>query len=139
MQIGLVSNNCRVCNNMCWPRPRLERTPRRFPEDIAGCENVRTYTERQRKAETHFQALPGASQNVGPEAFQRHIFKHFQAQARMLAQKPSRDTFSSISRRKPECGPRIVPGTHFQTFPGASQNVGSERFQTHFQAFPGAS
>ena len=100
--------------------------------------------------ETHFQAFPGASQNVGPEWFQAHIFKHFQAQARMWVQNASthifkhfqaqarmwvqnasRHTFSSISRRKPECLPRTLPDTHFQAFPDASQNVSPERFQTH--------
>ena len=83
----------------------------------------------------HFQAFPGANQNVGSESFQRQIFNHFQAQARMCAQKASRDTFSNISRRKPECGTRTLPETQFQSFPGpfpaAGENVGAESFQKH--------
>ena len=93
-------------------KPRPECKPRRLPE-------------------THFQTFPSRCQNVGPECFQRHIFKHFQAQARRWAQRPSRHTFSSISKPRPECEPRTLPETHFQAFPSPSQNVSPESFQTH--------
>ena len=58
--------------------------------------------------ETHVQAFPGALENVSPERFQKNIFKHFQAQARMKSRK--------------------LPETHFQAFPGAGQNVSLESF-----------
>ena len=85
----------------------------------------------RRLLKTYFQAFPSPGQNVGPERVQTHIFKHFQAQARMLAQNASRDTFSSISKARPECRPREVPETPFQAFPSPGQNVSPEGFQRH--------
>ena len=79
----------------------------------AGISSRRPGCEPRRPPETHFQAVPGACQTVSSESFQMCISKHFQAQARMFAKNASRDTISSISRRRPECRARMLPQTHF--------------------------
>ena len=72
---------------------------------------------RRRLPEMHFQQFPGAGQNVGSEGCQRCIFKRSQWQARLSAQKASRDAFPNISSGRPECRPRrfqICIFKHFQ-------------------------
>ena len=91
-------------------KPRPQNGPRRLPE-------------------RYFGAFPSPGRRMGRGSFQTIILKHFQAQVPEWAQEASRRPFWSISKSRPQNGPRKPPEHHFGALPSPSRRMGPGSLQ----------
>ena len=100
-------------------RPRPQNGPMKLPEGRFG-------------------AFPSPGRRMGPGSLQKAILEDFQAQAAEWAQEAPRNPFYSISKPRPQNGPKKLRERHCGAFPspgarmgpGSSQNLILKYFRT---------